>query len=179
MAKEKSRKNVIGSVVSTVILILVILLALYIIMCRVKNKLPSFFGYSVVTIISESMKDTIPANTYILIKQTPASEIKEKDIITFYSIDPKILGALNTHRVVGIEQNGDKYEFTTRGDNNLADDEYKVTEEKLVGRYVRTLGIMTAVLVFLSNKFVLVGLILLACVTGAVWLALKPKKEKE
>ena len=107
---------------------------------KMQGKVPQVLGYSVVKIVSGSMEDTIPENSYILVKATSPEKIKRDDIICFYSSDPSILGIPNTHRVVDdpiVTDTG--IEFITRGDANALDDKYNAKGENLVGRYVRTM----------------------------------------
>ena len=67
---------------------------------KIKGRVPQIFGYSVVNIISGSMEDTIPEGSYILVQNVAPEEVKNGDIICFYSSDPSISGLPNTHRVV-------------------------------------------------------------------------------
>ena len=105
---------------------------------KMQGKVPQVLGYSIVKIVSGSMEDTIPEDSYILVKATSPEKIKRDDIICFYSSDPAILGIPNTHRVVAdpiVTDTG--IEFVTRGDANALDDKYTAKGENLVGRYVR------------------------------------------
>lgn len=95
------------------------------------NKVPSYFGYSVVRIVSNSMEDTISKGDYILIRSTPVNEMNEGDIITFYSKDPQLKGAPNTHRIIKIEG---EY-FTTKGDANDIEDKHTVKYNEIIGKY--------------------------------------------
>ena len=107
---------------------------------KMQGKVPQVLGYSIVKIVSGSMEDTIPEDSYILVKATSPEKIKRDDIICFYSSDPSILGIPNTHRVVAdpiVTETG--IEFVTRGDANAADDKYTAKGENLVGRYVKTM----------------------------------------
>ena len=107
---------------------------------KMQGKVPQVLGYSVVKIVSGSMEDTIPEDSYILVKATSPEKIKRYDVICFYSSDPSILGIPNTHRVVAdpiVTDTG--IEFVTRGDANAVEDKYNAKGENLVGRYVRTM----------------------------------------
>ena len=48
---------------------------------KIKGRVPSVFGYSVMNIISSSMEDEIPKDSYILIKKVAPEEVKIDDII--------------------------------------------------------------------------------------------------
>lgn len=47
-------------------------------------------------------------------KKTAPAEIREGDVISFYSLDPALDGAVNTHRVVSVEKEGDGYIYQTK-----------------------------------------------------------------
>lgn len=49
-----------------------------------------------------------------IVKQTDPAAIKENDEISFYSSDPALSGAVNTHRVVSIEADGNNYRYITK-----------------------------------------------------------------
>ena len=90
--------------------------------------------------MTESMDPTIPPKTYILVEKVSADEVEVGDVVVFISEDPTIYGQYNTHRV--IEKDGDK--FVTKGDNPKSPvDKYPATAQTIVGRYVRTMPVMT------------------------------------
>jgi signal peptidase len=95
---------------------------------------PKVFGYSVVVITTGSMGDTFPVGTYILIKETLPEDIKENNIICFYSEDPSIYGYPNTHRVTKVIESNGKYEYITKGDANAVEDNiasFKISKLKI------------------------------------------------
>lgn len=169
---------------------LVVILTVYIVVCRATGKIPSFFGYSVITIVSDSMDSSpedncdydIPRGTYILIRKTSADAIKEGDVITFYSTDARIAGAPNTHRVVDIVENADNtLSFRTQGVNkktNPAPDENLTEENNIIGKYVRNLNVLTFMMKLLTNKLVLIGLIILLGALIVIPRALGRKKKE-
>lgn len=141
----KSKKfKLIINILAWVIVGLAVGLAVVNVVMKASNKV-FFLGNSAnVFIITDSMEPTIPVRTYILIEKVDPKDLKEDDIITFYSSDPTIYGNLNTHRIVGVATRSDgKLVFTTQGDNNPIADIYTVTEDAVVGRYVKSLPLMT------------------------------------
>ena len=108
------------------------------------------------------MEDEIPQDSYILIKRADPEDVRLGDVICFYSTDPTIYGMPNTHRVVEepiITDTG--YEFVTRGDANLANDNVRAQGDRLIGIYVKNLDGLTSFSEFLSGKtifFVIIGL---------------------
>ncbi len=111
---------------------------------KMKGDIPYFFGYSIMNIVSGSMEDTIPEGSYILIKKADPSEIRKGDIICFFSDDPRIEGFPNTHTVVEDPIQGENgLEFVTKGDANLLKDAETAKGDKLIGRYVKNLDVLT------------------------------------
>jgi signal peptidase len=97
------------------------------------DKVPSIFGYKALIVMSGSMENNISKGDLIVVKETDASTLKVKDIITFRDSNNIIV----THRIVEtIEENGDNC-FRTKGDsNNTADDEI-VCSKKIEGKLVQ------------------------------------------
>ena len=72
-------------------------------------------------------------NSLIIVHRVPADTIQEGDIISFYSRDPVLHGAVNTHRVSSIVQEEGQTVMITRGDANPMEDSYPVLREDVIG----------------------------------------------
>ncbi len=126
----------------SILAVLLILLVGAVLFCKANHRVFFLFGRAPVWVLTESMEDTIPRKSFILIRQVSSEEVKVGDIITFYSSDPALGGALNTHRVVGIRE--DSGNFVTKGDHPAAlTDAYEVPPENVVGIYVCSLPFLT------------------------------------
>lgn len=137
-------KKVIG-IIWWVALALLALLMFSIIGAKLQGRVPEIFGHSVLRIVSGSMGDTIPIDSYILVERVDPEDIRIDDIICFYSSDPAIYGKPNTHRVVKDPVvTDDGIEFVTRGDASNVDDKYTAKGDMLIGRYVKTMDGVTA-----------------------------------
>ena len=129
------------------------------------------FQTTVLWVLTDSMEDAIPARSYILVKAVDPRELREGDIITFYSRDPAISGSLNSHRVVEII--GDHEAFRTKGDNNPAADAYTVPASDVVARYVRNLPALTVFGRLFATTGGLIVTFLLILVSCGAWLVLQ------
>lgn len=161
---RKKSKWVI-TVIFAILLIFLILLVGNMIYSQITHKVPSFFGYSVMNIISRSMEPDIPKNTFILIQRVDPELLKEGDIITFYSSDPTIKGLPNTHRIIQIIFEDNQKLFVTKGDANAIPDLYDVKPEDIIGVYVKniaSLGKLGAV--FQNKTFIFILLVVPAAV---------------
>ncbi|MDQ0352573.1 signal peptidase [Alkalibacillus filiformis] len=95
------------------------------------GNVPTFFGITPLTILSDSMDPEFISGDLVFIKNTEATKISSGDIITYQLGD-----MLVTHRVIDrVEQDG-VIEYETKGDNVELPDQSLVSEQNLVGEYV-------------------------------------------
>ena len=146
---------------AAIVLIAVSVLVLLVVVLTPQGQVPRILGYSVLRVTTGSMEPEIPVDSMILVRRTDPGAIREGDIITFFSREPGLEGALNTHRVQSIAQRDGSLYFTTKGDANALEDQAPVTSEALVGKVVFVSAAMGAVLRLLTNPLVFVPLILL------------------
>ena len=139
-------------------------------------------GKTTMWVMTESMSPTISPKTYILVEKATADDVEVGDIVVFVSTDPRIAGQNHPHRI--IEKNGDK--IVTKGDHNSADDgAYSAQADKIVGRYVKTLPVMTFLgrMVMSPVGFVVVMILFVLttvlCVLPNVKEALEEKKKED
>ena len=163
----KKKKLTPGNIAYTVLILLLVVLVLYLVFARISGKVPTFFGYSVVRIITPSMEPKIPVGSFVLIKRISPEEVEVGDIITFYTDDPDplVAGKTITHRVLSITENNGRYVFKTKGDNtatNPVPDVYPARGERLVGRYVAGMLPVTAVVTLFREHLPIAILMLLA-----------------
>ena len=95
-----------------------------------KSKVPSFAGYSILSVATGSMENTIMEGDLILIKNT--GDYKIGDIITFAHKDEVIP---TTHRIINWAESGDG-DYVTRGDANNTEDRKNVAKEDVFGEVV-------------------------------------------
>lgn len=144
-----------------------VLTAVTFVSAHYRGEVPRIFGYSIMNIVSDSMEDEIMPGDYILIKKVAPEDVRERQVICFYSTDPAIAGYPNTHRVVAPPRCEDgEYYFTTKGDHNLAPDPVEAKGSLLIGVYVRKLTVLTALLNFIAgNRF---AVLLIPLMLGAI-----------
>ena len=147
--------------VISVLIIVVSIAALLTVVFSKPGQAPNFFGYSVFRVMTGSMEPTIRTDSLILVKRTSLSDLKEGDIITFYSRDPSLMGEPNTHRIVRFEEKDGKRLIYTKGDANNVEDHYPAHEEDVIGRVIHTSYGMGRFVRLVSNPVVFIPLILI------------------
>lgn len=142
-----------------------IIAAAVVILCLVvftkQGEVPSIGGYTVFRITTGSMKPSYDTDTLILVKKTDPSEIQAGDVISFYSSDPALDGAVNTHRVTKIEQDGTEWKYTTKGDANNVPDQYGTDSGALIGKVVASSLLLGKLARLVSNPLIFIPIILI------------------
>lgn len=139
-SKYNSRKLVLYSIITFVLLIIVLLTS-------------GLFKYQALTIGSGSMTPKIEKGDIVIVESLNSSEIKDikKGDILVYNHDNKII----VHRVVKISNVNNKVTFNTKGDNNTTNDSWIVKETDVIGIVkfkIKWLGMPTVALNELLNK---------------------------
>ncbi len=135
--EKQSKKTKILSGLVTVLLILSISLCLFVFAQVTGKGYVSVFGFSFFRVATGSMEPTIPIGAIILTQKTDIEDIGVDDVVSFYSKETYMQGAIITHRVVDKDVGPDgKTRLTTRGDANPAADIYYVDKDNLIGKLV-------------------------------------------
>lgn len=154
--------TILGSAVFAVLLSVTV----YIMVCGCTGKTASFFGYSVLKVVSGSMEPSIHEGDYIYIKKIDTDSLRAGDIISFYSQDESIKGEINTHRISEVLGDGT---FITKGDANKAEDSVRVQKDSVIGKYCGKLRFFRWLGSFASSKKLLMLLVIIPTVCMAVY----------
>lgn len=133
----------ITNALSYVLLAAIVVLIVFVFFNNMSGRPIFIADHSILWVLTGSMEPEIPEKTYILIRRVPVAEIKEGDVIAFYSDDPSIQGQKNTHRVVEVVGNHES--FITKGDNNAVRDSVPARAEAVIGVYSKKLPALTAI----------------------------------
>lgn len=145
MGRRRKKDKKAGSILNFVgIGMIVGMIALYSLLV-----LPGMFGYQMYNVITGSMEPSIPVGSLIYVNVTEPEEIKEKDVIAFYSSVED--GSIITHRVV--VNNVVSGTFNTKGDANDGEDPTPVDYDNFIGRVELTLPHMGKVLTVMSSLY--------------------------
>lgn len=163
--KTKLQKRV--SVLVTIMLILTVLLCLYIVIQVLTNGYVNIGGYMMFRVVTGSMEPTIPVGALLVTKETEIAAVNLGDIICFRTQEAEIWGKIVTHRVVHVMEMADgSVMFRTRGDANLAVDQYVVDASNFVGKVIWHTGddsVLAGIISFFTNKVGFLGCIVFPC----------------
>ena len=155
--------------VVNVLTAVVIALALVVLLRTVftpAGEVPSLGNYSFMRTLTGSMEPAIPVHSFIVTEAVDPESLQVGDIITFRSTESKLEGALNTHRITSVYEEGGQLMFHTKGDANAVEDSEPVSSINVVGKVVFISAALGTVVSLFSNPlvffpFVVVPLVLL------------------
>ena len=161
--------KIVWNVVSTVIVVLIVLCAVFLMGSRI-------MGYRVFNVISGSMEPVYSVGDLIYVKSVDVNTIEVGDPITFVLNEDLVVA---THRVVAVD--GENRQFTTKGDANKSEDAAPVHFNNLVGVPVFAIPLLGYVSAYIQSPpgmyvAIGVGAVLLAVVFLPDLLAKKTKK---
>lgn len=128
-----------------------------------KDEIPDFFGYKNFVIISESMEPTINVGDSIFVKEVAEEDLKVNDIISY-----NINGEIITHRIVKIQNEDGEKVYITKGDNNRAEDKWKITYEDIEGKYIFKINGFGKFMEMLKSK-VFLGILIILIILSIVY----------
>ena len=134
--KPSKAQRIIGTIINVVLVIAIVLavLATYISFTTTSGKEPAVFGLRLYSVQTTSMEPTLMEGDLVISTAVKDPKtLQRNDIITYWTI---IDGerVLNTHRIVEISEVSGNRGFTTKGDNNSANDAQYVHESDVVGK---------------------------------------------
>ena len=155
--------------VVNVLAAVVIALALVVLLRTVftpAGEVPSLGNYSFMRTLTGSMEPAVPVHSFIVTEAVDPESLQVGDIITFRSTESKLEGALNTHRITSVYEEGGQLMFHTKGDANAVEDSEPVSSINVVGKVVFVSAALGTVVSLFSNPlvffpFVVVPLVLL------------------
>lgn len=155
--------------VVNVLAAVVIALALVVLLRTVftpAGEIPSLGNYSFMRTLTGSMEPAIPVHSFIVAEAVDPESLQVGDIITFRSTESKLEGALNTHRITSVYEEGGQLMLHTKGDANAVEDSEPVSSINVVGKVVFISAALGTVVSLFSNPlvffpFVVVPLVLL------------------
>lgn len=191
--KNKKLSKKVGNVIFIALFALLCVALINVLVAKLQNREPTFFGYSLMYVQTGSMEPVIPEKTIILVKTLSKDEIKQikKDDVIVY----RNSGVINTitHRVV--ETHIPEGYVVTRGDANSVNDKNSVGEEKtsidlIFAKYVCNLSVVSFlygvlssvwgfVLIIVVPSLILLGVYIVSIAKQSVALTEQKRAEQE
>ena len=115
----------------------------------------SWFGYSVMTVLSGSMEPTIPQRSLVVLRTVDANTLEVGDIVTYLIPNNRTI----THRITEIIENyqgGGMRGFRLQGDNNLQEDVEVIWSENVIGEIIYANLLLGQIVFFIQEYIILI-----------------------
>lgn len=163
--KKKHTVRKILNIISTVLLIAIIAVVIFVFIARITGNVPSIFGFTVFRVQTDSMSPTLEIGDVIIDRKVPAEEIKKGDIITYDCLTGEMAGHTITHRVITEpEQRDGIYYFQTQGDKTGAIPDEVIRYDQIEGKFITKVPLLNQLYTFFLSPYGLIAFIFLIMV---------------
>jgi signal peptidase len=108
-------------------------------------------------VLSGSMEPEMSPGDAVIVREVPASEIQERDVITFQRTGSE---TPTTHRVIEKQQTEDGVAYVTKGDANEEPDRGTVPHDRVVGEVIFVIPFIGHVVQFVNTQVGFLALVL-------------------
>ena len=167
--------KIINVSLSTILISFTIVILIFAFGAFRSRQVPVIFDHSLYIVRSNSMQPSFSAGSLLFVKNMPAQDISEGDVITFKRSNDSIPV---THRVIQRTGSDNELSFITKGDANNTQDPLPVPENIIIGKVVFVIPYLGYILGFTTTRL---GFMLILIVPGLILLLsqihqLLPKK---
>ncbi|MBP1759584.1 MAG: peptidase [Firmicutes bacterium] len=157
----------VGSALTTLLLIMMIILVFFAVTSKMSQDGTSKLGnYRMMVVLSGSMSPAFETGDVILISTVKKAQYSKDDIVTFK--DPEDMKKIITHRIIDVNQEGNKVSYRTKGDANNSADPKLVPANNVIGQEKLHIPYLGRMIEFGKTKQ---GIILLILVPGFLIIA--------
>ena len=171
--------KIIWNIIKWIMSLLIVLIVSVIVIQRVSNNKFTLGGYSIFTVVTQSMIPKYQVGDMLLAKTIDTSSLKVGDDVVYMGKVGTFQGKIVTHRIVKIEE-GNPRKFHTKGINNMIEDPV-IDATQIYGKVVIKLGILSMISKVISNQvgfFFIIFVPIVVLVFGIVMDTVNDKKKK-
>lgn len=150
--KENKILKILMMTLKAIISFLIIVVISIIFIQRISNNKINLGGYSIYTIITESMVPKYKVYDMVIAKKVNTEEIKEGDIVVYKGEKDDFAGKIVTHEVIKIDKENGKTYFHTKGLANAVEDPL-VSSEQIMGKIVMKSNILSMISKVVNNPY--------------------------
>ena len=136
---EKIKNNkvlrILAMIIKAIVSFFIIIVVSIIFIQRISDNKLTLGGYSIYTIITESMVPKYNVGDMVIAKKIPITELKVNDDIVYLGNKNDFAGKIVTHQIIEIEKKGNELYFHTKGIANMIEDPL-VEENQILGKVI-------------------------------------------
>ena len=150
--KNKNIIKIILGIIKSIATFFIVCVFSIIFLQRVSNNSINLAGFSIYTVVTESMYPKYKVYDMILVKSVDTKSIKVHDDVVYKGEKSDFQGKIVTHRVEDITEDNGVLTFTTKGINNDIEDPL-VNENQIMGKFVHKLLLLSLISKVINNTY--------------------------
>lgn len=150
--KNKNIIKIILGIIKSIATFFIVCVFSIIFLQRVSNNSINLAGFSIYTVVTESMYPKYKVYDMILVKSVDTKSIKVHDDVVYKGEKSDFQGKIVTHRVEDITEDNGVLTFTTKGINNDIEDPL-VNENQIMGKVVHKLLLLSLISKVINNTY--------------------------
>ena len=150
--KNKNIIKIILGIIKSIATFFIVCVFSIIFLQRVSNNSINLAGFSIYTVVTESMYPKYKVYDMILVKSVDTKSIKIHDDVVYKGEKSDFQGKIVTHRVEDITEDNGVLTFTTKGINNDIEDPL-VNENQIMGKVVHKLVLLSLISKVINNTY--------------------------
>ena len=148
----KKTLKILWSILKAITWIVIILIFCVIVIGRVTNNKLTLAGYSIYTVVTESMVPKYNVGDMILAKKTDPETLKIGDDVVYLGKQDTFAGKIVTHQLIDIELTDTGKQFHTKGIANSIEDPV-ITGDQIQGKVITKLTILSIISKIVNNQY--------------------------
>ena len=152
---EKIKNNkvlrILAMIIKAIVSFFIIIVVSIIFIQRISDNKLTLGGYSIYTIITESMVPKYNVGDMVIAKKIPITELKVNDIV-YLGNKNDFAGKIVTHQIIEIEKKGNELYFHTKGIANMIEDPL-VEENQILGKVIMKGTILSLISKIVNNPY--------------------------
>lgn len=153
---EKIKNNkvlkILTMIIRAIVSFFIIIVISIIFIQRISDNKLSLGGYSIYTIITESMVPKYNVGDMVISKKVPVTELKEQDDVVYLGKKSDFAGKIVTHQIIKIDNIAGVTYFHTKGIANDIEDPLVETDQVL-GKVVMKSNILSFISRIVNNSY--------------------------
>lgn len=150
--KNKNIIKIILGIIKSIATFFIVCVFSIIFLQRVSNNSINLAGFSIYTVVTESMYPKYKVYDMILVKSVDTKSIKVHDDVVYKGEKSDFQGKIVTHKVEDITEDNGVLTFTTKGINNDIEDPL-VNENQIMGKVVHKLLLLSLISKVINNTY--------------------------
>lgn len=153
---EKIKNNkvlkILSMIIKAIISFFIVIVVSIIFIQRISDNKLTLGGYSIYTIITESMVPKYNIGDMVIAKKTPTNELKVEDDVVYLGKKSDFAGKIVTHQIIKIETTDNKTYFHTKGIANEIEDPL-VESDQVLGKVIMKSNILSFISRIVNNSY--------------------------